>query len=64
MQVTRPELPIRAGLGLRCLRGFFFGTGRVTMATWGHSICPFPRLGTGSHGDDSGDHMSSLALNP
>lgn len=23
------------------------------MATWGHSICPFPRLGTRSSEDDS-----------
>lgn len=35
--------PKRVILGLRCLQ---FGTGRVTMATWGHSICPFPTLGT------------------
>lgn len=39
MQVTCPELPSRVGLGLRCLH---FGISRVAMATWGHSICPFP----------------------
>lgn len=57
MQVTGPVFPKRVDLGLRCL---YFGTGRVTMATWGHIICPFPTLGTGAMGmiHMFGDHMT------
>lgn len=50
MQVTRPELPIRAGLGLRCLRVFFLVQAGLPWQLGGTASAPSPRWAQGAMG--------------